>query len=440
MFSNPLKSAIWLYFLLLLFEGALRKWVFPGLTQPLLLVRDPVLLVIYLLALGSGRFPMHPFVLGIGALGAVSTALSLAFSSAPWQVTAFGLRATFLHVPLIFVMAAALDREDVLRMGKFAVLLSLPMAVIVFFQFSTPISSPWNITPGGGEAMKSAFDRARASGTFSFATGLASYAGVVSAFLCGAVLERERLPKWLFYAGWFCVMAICVLSASRSVILGAIATLPGLAVVALRRPGLIAPIAGAAVAVGILWFALGKFDIVGEGIKAQEYRFGASAQVEGGAFNRVVSFFIPPWHAFYDTPWHGYGLGMGTNAGAAYISGTRGFGIAEGELHRLIAEMGPLLGGAFLALRYALCLWVIQRSLRAVSWNEPLPILLAFAGLLGLAVGQWGIATSLGFGVFVPGLALAALNDPPGWEEAEEDEGEPLEEETAGEAEHAASA
>ena len=37
-----LKKLFWAYFLLLIFEGALRKWVFPPLSGPLLLIRDPI--------------------------------------------------------------------------------------------------------------------------------------------------------------------------------------------------------------------------------------------------------------------------------------------------------------------------------------------------------------------------------------------------------------
>ena len=432
---NLLKASLWAYFLLLLIEGALRKWVFPGLSTPLLLVRDPVLLVIYLLAFGRGLFPLNPWVLATAVLGFCSLVLSLIFSAAPWQVTAFGLRATFLHVPLIFVMAAALDREDVLLMGKVVIWAALPMAVLVFLQFTTPVDSRWNITPGGGEAMKSAFDRARASGTFSFATGLASFAGLLSAFLCHHLLEKQNLSKWVVYAGWVALLAVCTLSASRSVILGGISTLPALVLFALRKPGKLAPIAGGALAVGLLWLLLGNFEVVGQGVRTHEYRFGSSAAVEGGALNRVIGFFVPPWWAFSETPWHGYGLGLGTNAGVAYITGTRGFGMAEGELHRLVAEMGPLIGGAFLIFRYGLCVWILLKGWAALAWEDPLPLLLISCGVLGLAVGQWGIATSLGFGVFIPGLALAALNYPPEPEDEEEDFGETVElPETGGEA------
>src|SRR5690554_1009580 len=37
-----LKRGIWLYFFLIIFEGALRKWIFPSLATPLLVVRDPI--------------------------------------------------------------------------------------------------------------------------------------------------------------------------------------------------------------------------------------------------------------------------------------------------------------------------------------------------------------------------------------------------------------
>ncbi len=37
-----LKKLFWAYFLLLIFEGALRKWILPQFSAPLLLVRDPI--------------------------------------------------------------------------------------------------------------------------------------------------------------------------------------------------------------------------------------------------------------------------------------------------------------------------------------------------------------------------------------------------------------
>src|SRR5580700_3569286 len=97
---RPLRRLIWLYFWLLLFEGVLRKWLLPGLSGPLLIVRDPVALAIYALALRHGVFPRSGLVWWTAALAALCFAASFA-GLGNLKVTLFGMRADFLHLPLI---------------------------------------------------------------------------------------------------------------------------------------------------------------------------------------------------------------------------------------------------------------------------------------------------------------------------------------------------
>jgi len=52
-----LKKLFWAYFLLLIFEGALRKWIVPGLSAPLLLIRDPLGLLILIEAFRTYKWP-----------------------------------------------------------------------------------------------------------------------------------------------------------------------------------------------------------------------------------------------------------------------------------------------------------------------------------------------------------------------------------------------
>ena len=68
---------IFLLFLLLIFEGALRKWVLPGLSNPLLFIRDPFLLAIYIKALQQRRIATNS-LLQFGLLISIClTALAL---------------------------------------------------------------------------------------------------------------------------------------------------------------------------------------------------------------------------------------------------------------------------------------------------------------------------------------------------------------------------
>ena len=52
-----LRRMIWRYFFMLIGEGALRKWIVPSLGAPLLVIRDPLVLLIYLQAVRCRRFP-----------------------------------------------------------------------------------------------------------------------------------------------------------------------------------------------------------------------------------------------------------------------------------------------------------------------------------------------------------------------------------------------
>jgi hypothetical protein len=106
---------IWLYLWLLIFEGAFRKWIVPQYSAPSLLIRDPVVLGIYLLALRARIFPQnvyvislvnprHPFLGGrIIVLSALSSHKTIVL------VTGYGVRSNFLHLPAHLYYSGALD-------------------------------------------------------------------------------------------------------------------------------------------------------------------------------------------------------------------------------------------------------------------------------------------------------------------------------------------
>ena len=90
----------------------------PGLANPLLVVRDPVLIGLYGLAYMKGVFPKSAFIPWIAGLGVLATFVSLAATEAPMLVTLYGLRCDFLHLPLIFLLPKVLRREDLRLVGK----------------------------------------------------------------------------------------------------------------------------------------------------------------------------------------------------------------------------------------------------------------------------------------------------------------------------------
>jgi hypothetical protein len=72
-----IRRLLWLYLFLLIFEGAFRKWVVPEFSAPLLIVRDPVVIAIYLLALRARLFPFNSFVVLLGIIAILSWATGI---------------------------------------------------------------------------------------------------------------------------------------------------------------------------------------------------------------------------------------------------------------------------------------------------------------------------------------------------------------------------
>ena len=85
--------------------------------------------------------------------------------------------------------------------------------------------------------------------------------------------------------------------------------------------------------------------------------------------------------------------------------------MGEGEWSRIIAEMGPLLGLAYIILRLAIVFTMLKVAYKSiVRKNDILPISLFAAASPLIIIGQWGPPTILGFAVFGAGLTLAAAN------------------------------
>src|SRR5271156_1254022 len=99
-----LPILVWIYLGLLIFEGALRKWIVPSLDTPLLIVRDPLVILIYFLALQQRLSFNNAFFLPNLALAVVTAITATIFGWGNILVTVYGLRTDYLQIPLIFLI------------------------------------------------------------------------------------------------------------------------------------------------------------------------------------------------------------------------------------------------------------------------------------------------------------------------------------------------
>ncbi|HVU23819.1 MAG TPA: hypothetical protein VHE13_06810 [Opitutus sp.] len=410
----PVRMGIWLYAWLLVMEGALRKWFLPQYSDLLFVVRDPVVIGIYFLALRAQIFPFRPAVALLGVLAVLSLVFALE-QDTPYVIVAFGLRTNYLHLPLVFVMQAALDRDEVKRFGRWFMVLSLPILVLMFYQFNASPHDVLNAGTGGVELgqLRGAMGRIRPPGPFSFISGVVQWFSLTGAFVAHGWLERGAYRRALLLLATGLVALAVPISISRSLLLGILIVLAFVAAMLLRDlrriPNLIGPL------VGVACLAAATVDTVY--VQAFVTRWDEAASAGGGdvytnVVGRFVGLFAEPFRTAVDAPWLGHGIGMGTVAGARLITGKYQFLLAESELARIILELGPLLGFAFVAWRAWLTIVLVWRGWRrVVEKHDSLPWLLTGGCFLNVLMAQWGQATSLGFSVFGAGLVLAALND-----------------------------
>lgn len=413
------RRLIWIFFWLWIFEGTLRKWILPEFNAALLVVRDPVLLLIYAQALIQGRFPQNGFVVATGVLGGVSFVISLlagdissivgGMFGQSFYVTVFGLRTNFLYFPLLWVIPEYLDRKDVIRFGWWMLVIALPMAALVFVQFQSPVDSWINTAAGGeGRQIETSLGKIRPPGTFSYTNGLVSYLTFVIAFLCHQMLERKAFNSRLMIVGTIAAATMLALSGSRSAVGATIGIWAAVVFICIRRPEYGKSTWQLLVVIVVGGIALNYFSVTRAGMDVLEDRFGDEENIKQGFIYRFLYDQFAPFVHVADAPLFGYGLGVGTNAGSALLVGKRTFLLTEGDIGRAIFESGPVLGLLFVVLRISIVIELLRVSLRALARGETLPLLLYSAGALTLFSGQIGQPTALGFAVLCGGFALAA--------------------------------
>ncbi|MBC7365274.1 MAG: hypothetical protein H7343_00460, partial [Undibacterium sp.] len=416
--KSSIKLLIWLYLVLLIAEGALRKWVLPALADPLLVVRDPVVLAIYALALVAGFFPSNRFIAALAALAALSAAASVLGGHTHPLVIAYGLRIDYLHLPLIWIMGAVFDRRDVKRIGAFLLLMAIPMTLIMVAQFRAPMNAFINRGVGNDEIGQifGAEGRIRPPGLFAFITGPQLFFPLCAAFFFDEIGGAKRLPWYLLIACGLAIAIALPVSISRTVMLGTgVVALTFLVALpfssakfsALARPLLLLAFIGA---------GLSQLPVFRESTSVFMVRWDtASGETAGAAWDnvvdRTVSGFTNPAYFMRAAPFLGYGIGSGSNVGARLTSGAVGFMLAEEEWGKVLLELGPLIGTAFILFRIVLTGWlglVAWRALR--DHRNALPVLIFAASALTVLQGQWAPPTVLGFAVLGAGLLLGGRN------------------------------
>lgn len=421
------KKWVWVYILLFIFEGALRKWGFPGLSGPLLLVREPIVLYLFFKCYNSNIVGMGE-AKGLMIVGTICLFTALIFGHHNVLIALYGWHIYFFHFPFIVIAARLLNWEDVLKIGRVLLYISIPMTILIIMQFYQPQSAWVNRGVGGdmsgagfGGAMVEGVSYFRPPGTFSFTSGYTSFQSIVCSFVFYFMLSNKNLPKrlqinqWLLYIIMLCYVLSIPYSISRSLAMMTVIIMFFTLISLIgTKSKLLISLLFSLIGLVIIVFAANKFDLFGDSINAFTTRFEDASNSEGGLEGTIWDRYIMGFFnsLFMNVPLLGYGIGIGTNAGASLIKGDM-FSIfnAESGFGLIIGECGLLLGIIIIFLRFK---WTIRLVFK--GWGKRqrniLPILFMPNFILLLSMGPIGSVPSLGALVITSFLYIASMKIP----------------------------
>jgi hypothetical protein len=305
------------------------------------------------------------------------------------------------------------------KIGKWVLFVSMAMTALMIVQYS---SSPgaWVNAATKVDAQQLAFvgEKIRPPGTFSFITGAGHFFVLATAFLLYGFGERVRVYSPLLLGGaMLAVAAVQPVSGSRTLVLSCALVFLGAIAFGVLNPSRVPRILVIAALLCVAALTLTLTTTFREAVGSFVMRWDQANASAGGAREgllvRFTGWFTEPFTHLNEAGLIGKGLGMGTNAGSAIVTGVLVILLAENEWTRVVLEVGPVLGFLYLAYRTWIGGLIALQAWRAARQRQLLPWLLAFAACLTVVTEPLSQPTNLGFMVFTAGLCLASIRNRP---------------------------
>jgi len=394
-------------FLIVVFEGAIRKWVASAATLPLILLRDLLAMYIVLYAWQGGHFRRYQkvtkvllawtlLVVGWGLMQMVGG------ESTP-TIFLIGLRFWLLYIWFAVAAAAAMTEADYRGAVRMAILVMIVLAPLAVLQYYSAPGATINRQLDGDEdsVFMAVAGVVRTTGTFSFTLGYSTYLMLVAPLVFALLGARKyTLTQRLFaIAGFGAFIIGSVVSGSRAAVISAGVMLGAYLIARLvfsktrDKPAAL----GAVVLASVLM--AGFLVFFSDAIQVTQQRF-EQASTDENFWDRLLSTFIGEPHVLKQVTWLGQGLGAGSNLASSLYRGGVNFGLAESETGRIVLE-GGLLGFAFVAFKLAVLLIGLAYALRlSIVRNTAFPMVLWITMVVGImtwpAIGQLSANAMLG--------------------------------------------
>lgn len=405
--------------LIVVFEGAFRKWVSVSFTNPLVFLRDAMALFGIFLAVKNNCLKFTQFGSQIlwlwTAILLLWGMLQVIVNQSSPLIFIIGMRFWLLYLWFSYAAALSLTERDFDFITKIILLLVLIMAPLTVMQHFLPPFAFLNKQVGGdeGKVFMLSGDIVRTTGTFSFTAGNSTFLAFAAPFALALLTSNKKLWK-IKWMPQICIVALGIatmVSGSRTALVTFILLFFIYLVISLiysknkKRGSTIVMIIFMTSILALIPFFFAR------ALNATEERIESVAQsTQDNSDNRFFTILFGESGSYEDLSLMGHGFGSGTNFVGSLATGSRTFLLAETEMARTILE-GGLIGFFFVALKILIIFIGIRKSLFIARSNgNLLPVMLWLT--TSLALLSWSIILQLTIntlGFLLLGLAIASL-------------------------------
>jgi hypothetical protein len=348
------KEAVLLVMVLMVYEGALRKWVFPEQQAILYLLKDGLLMAAFVGFLfrrepTGAHHRLLSGLLVITTLTMVYCFLQIANPNSPSPLIWLnGFKAYFLYVALLFMVPYVFRSiSDLERKLHYYVMMMIPVAVLGLVQFALPPDHIINQQLSHDierEIVASSFGedlRARTSGTFSYIGGYATFLACMFALSIAYLASGARTSRgyWLPLTLLGTTSMGLFTTGSRTVILSALVTVVIVVLLCAKERML----AGRHVVRMYAGAALSVLLVAAFGLDAVEAMLFRSMNADSAEM-RILTPITEMLGAFETQPIFGTGLGTSHNSASWVMNSPEPWWLGphrfEVETARVMQELG----------------------------------------------------------------------------------------------------
>ncbi|WP_431273796.1 hypothetical protein ACQ858_16845 [Variovorax ureilyticus] len=380
-------------FVIVVYEGAVRKWLTSAASLPLVGLRDLCAagLVFYAWRRGylrqhiritAAMFAWSLLVFGWGLL-------QLAAGESSPLIFIIGLRFWLLYTWFAIAAAASMNEADYRAALLTAAWMMIIMAPLAVLQHYSPPGARINAQLDSDDEegiFVAVVGVVRTTGTFSFTSGYATFMALVAPAVFGLLSARKPRSRHYLFATMVFIAFLtgALVSGSRTAVISSglmfMAYLLGRLLFSRmqQKPAAAVGVVMALVLVGI--FAV----FFRDAIDVTQTRFEQASEAED-FWSRVQVILVGEPHVFETVNWLGGGIGFGSNLANFVRTGSSGyFALAESEGGRILLE-GGLLGFLYVGLKLIVIAIGLFKSFRlSMKTHSPFPVLVWLTAALAI--------------------------------------------------------